>query len=142
MSQGNRRTDDKGKAGDSGIRVGVYGSLRKHLHNHGLLDGATFLGEAQIRNCMRMVSLGAFPAVIKCTPDMATPVTLEIYKVDDEILSLLDCLEGHPEWYKREKVMTRFKNVWVYMMEADAGYGDHIPVDSGDWLDFYTQKSA
>lgn len=129
---------DGNKKDSTGIRVGVYGSLRKHLGNHYLLDGAEYLGEAKVKDSMRMVSLGHFPAVVKCTPDVATNITLEVYKIDDATLGRLDGLEGHPDWYRREKVMTRFKNVWVYMMDANSGYDTHNPVDSGDWLDYYT----
>lgn len=127
----------------SGIRVAVYGSLRKDLHNHYLLNDAEFLGADVVPQGYRMVSLGGFPAVLEATDALMTPITVEVYRVTEGQLNVLDCLEGHPDWYKRRKVLTRYKNAWMYVM-PDSEYQDHNPVDSGDWLEHYTdgQQSA
>ncbi len=124
-----------------GIRVAVYGSLRAGMHNHCLLENSKFLGEHTVEEGFRMVSLGGFPAVLPAKDDLATPIKIEVYLVDDAGLSQLDSLEGHPDWYKREKVATPWKKAWMYVMPEDAGYEDHNPVDNGDWMDYYTQSA-
>jgi len=120
------------------IRVGVYGSLRSGFHNHCLLEDGSVerLGMTTVSAELGfgMVSLGSFPAVHR-TDDAATELTLEVYTVDEDVLHSLDCLEGHPSWYKREKVKTAdFKNVWVYVMQDDVS--GHAPVTTGDWADY------
>jgi gamma-glutamylcyclotransferase (GGCT)/AIG2-like uncharacterized protein YtfP len=127
-----------------GIRVAVYGSLRDGLSNHVCLSeyGAEKLGTHVIDGTdYRMVSLGGFPAVIPADAVTATPITIEVYRVTDQCLMVLDSLEGHPDWYKREKVETPWKKAWMYVMPEDM-YDDHAPVESGDWLDYFTSKFA
>jgi gamma-glutamylcyclotransferase (GGCT)/AIG2-like uncharacterized protein YtfP len=124
-----------------GIRVAVYGSLREGLGNHVCLTeyGAEKLGVHVLEETegYRMVSLGGFPAVLPADDALQTPITIEVYRVNDQCLQILDSLEGHPDWYRRERVETPWKKAWMYVMQ-DSDYADHNPVDSGDWLDYYT----
>ena len=117
--------------------VMVYGSLREGLHNHHLLKDSESIAHVTIPTGYRMVSLGGFPAVLRATPDRETPIVAEIYKVSPQTLLVLDSLEGHPDWYKREKVVTEHGNAWIYVMPP-GGYEDNRPVPEGDWLDYYT----
>jgi gamma-glutamylcyclotransferase (GGCT)/AIG2-like uncharacterized protein YtfP len=120
-------------------RVAVYGTLRKGLHNHYLLEDSKYLGEQTIDlKKFRMVSLGGFPAVLPSDSVGATPLTIEVYAVDDDTLSRLDGLEGHPNWYIREKIPTDWKNAWMYVMPPEQGCEENEPVASGDWVDYYT----
>lgn len=120
-------------------RVAVYGSLREGLGNHGCLSdyGAVKLGEHVLEEGYRMVSLGGFPAVLEAAQDEQTNIHIEVYQVDDQCLAILDSLEGHPDWYERQKVATPWKNAWMYVMPED-GYGEHLSVPNGDWLEYYT----
>lgn len=127
-----------------GIRVAVYGSLRKGLGNHDWALAkydAEFLGTHVVDEKYRMISLGGFPAVLCADEAHATEITVEVYRVTDKCLEALDSLEGHPNWYKREKIDTPWKKAWMYVMPAD-GYKDHKTVESGDWLDHYTSREA
>ena len=133
------------KVDTQGIRVAVYGSLRNGLSNHVCLSeyGAELLGTHIMPedSNYRMVSLGAFPAVFPADKESATPITIEVYRVTDECLLILDSLEGHPDWYKREKVSTPWKKAWMYVMPAET-YDDHTPIETGDWVDHYTAQYA
>ena len=129
----------------NGIRVAVYGSLREGLHNHEYcMKGAQKLGVHTLPSDdgFRMVSLGGFPAVVPAPTDLATDVVVEVYLVDDKILQVLDSLEGHPDWYAREKIATPWKKAWMYVMPDEAGYNDYPEVENGDWLDHYTDQKA
>lgn len=137
MSQQEKKYDK------SGIRVAVYGSLRKGLGNHHRIDpekvDSVFLGETTLAPSMnfKMVSLGGFPA---CVRDVGhgTPITVEVYRVSAEVLDSLDALEGHPDWYCREKIGTPYKNAWIYLMPEGKNYEHRPAVPNGDWLDYIT----
>ena len=79
----------------------VYGTLKQGFGNHRLLAGSKFLGTGSTNKKFAMYSIG-FPFVCKDEP--ISQIHGELYQVDDEILQNLDNLEGHPDWYRREKV--------------------------------------
>jgi gamma-glutamylcyclotransferase (GGCT)/AIG2-like uncharacterized protein YtfP len=66
----------------------------------------------------------SLPYVIKGPSENGKHVLLELYYVDDTTLSALDRLEGHPIYYKREKitvtpeesVFSSDTEAWVYMV--------------------------
>lgn len=117
--------------------VFVYGSLRKGFGNHRLLaNNSDFIMRTQTVKRYKAVSFGGFPAVYKAPPlrdevsefsplqmvailNTYRPVVGEIYKVSDSCLEgPLDSLEGHPHWYRRERVqvMNFAEPVWMYIM--------------------------
>ena len=60
--------------------------------------------------------LGAFPAVTKGGKDR---IAGEVWEVDDAGLQELDWREGHPQFYKREKVSTTTGTAWMYFLTPD-----------------------
>jgi gamma-glutamylcyclotransferase (GGCT)/AIG2-like uncharacterized protein YtfP len=113
------------KGAEHFVHVFVYGSLKKHLGNHGYLRNAEFVGYDTISGPFTMVSCGGFPAV--CTDssvDGAVPVFGQLFKILPDDLPALDALEGHPRWYKREKLCTDYNNTraWMYIQpESEIG---------------------
>jgi len=115
--------------------VAVYGSLRKSLHNHRLLEEATFLGTTTTSG-FTMYSLGGFPYL---TPsDNTNPITIEVYDVTEREFANLDRLEGFPNFYNRKLIPTEFGEAWIYFI---ATASDDLVVTSGDWLTYYQEKS-
>jgi gamma-glutamylcyclotransferase (GGCT)/AIG2-like uncharacterized protein YtfP len=64
-------------------------------------------------------------------PDRNAHIVGEVYEVDEDTLDALDALEGHPDWYCREKVETPWKKAWVYLMPEDGRYPSEAEVPSG-----------
>lgn len=129
-------------------RVFVYGTLKAGHGNHEFYlsnDGVEYLGRCYIVGDYRMYTNGAFPMVVKgSSADAHRRIVGEVYSVDEDTLHGLDLLEGHPEWYRREKVETPFKKAWVYIMPDSERFSDESLIESGcfamteaesEWLD-------
>lgn len=122
--------------------VGVYGSLREHLHNHRVIESPTtkLIGEFKSEPIYTLFSLGSFPGLHK---DGKTGVVLEVYEVDDEVFARLDNLEGYdedsPEYsmYIREEEDTPFGKAWVYFYN-NKQRGKAI--ESGDWFEHLLEQ--
>jgi gamma-glutamylcyclotransferase (GGCT)/AIG2-like uncharacterized protein YtfP len=91
--------------------VFVYGSLRKNMVNHHVLDSidASYIGDYKTVNDYFMVGLKskAYPYVLEehISDDLRKgSIYGEVYSVSDKGLLYLDGLEGHPHNYIREKV--------------------------------------
>ena len=129
--------------------VFVYGSLLPGLHNHGLLEGAWFLGYRKTYPDFEMFSLGHFPAV--CA-EGKTAIYGALYQVDDDTLRMLDQLESHPQWYRRETVnlvpsdlAPARHQAWMYLMprtEPEIQNNWVEPVQSGDWFAYHNDQEA
>jgi gamma-glutamylcyclotransferase (GGCT)/AIG2-like uncharacterized protein YtfP len=85
--------------------VFAYGTLKAGFHNHWHIQGAKFLGVGETVESYKMYDLGHYPGVKK--EEGPTPITGEIYEINDEQLAACDRLEGHPNFYNREKVKVR-----------------------------------
>lgn len=116
----------------SGIRVFVYGTLKHGLYNHELLQDATFLGRTVIEGRYAMVDLAHYPCVVL---DGGLPldgrILGEVYRVDDETLATLDILEGHPQYFRRIKVDTPWKQAWMYTLPSE--YLENGVMERGIW---------
>lgn len=97
-------------------KIVVYGTLKKGKSNHSLLIDSKFLGETKIEG-VSLYRKEAFPFAWKSDSFCFG----ELYEVDDNTLSKLDRLEGHPNWYKRElmEVINLASNTketaWIYL---------------------------
>ena len=78
----------------------VYGTFEKGQWNHYLLNASQFIGIAKTKETIRTLCSG-IPFLSRTKA--ISQVTGEVYAVDDATLSRLDQLEGHPDWYRREK---------------------------------------
>ncbi|OPX55020.1 Uncharacterized conserved protein YtfP, gamma-glutamylcyclotransferase (GGCT)/AIG2-like family [Oceanospirillum multiglobuliferum] len=122
--------------------VAVYGSLRAGLINHYLLGGSTLIGTI-LHQGLTLYDLGEYPAALR---HPSTGVILEVYRIENATLALLDRLEDYEplrpndSLYLRETLKTPFGLCWVYLYNQSlAG----VPiVASGDWLDYYSAKQA
>lgn len=94
----------------AGKLVGVYGTLRKGFGNHSYLANAKFVGSGKTFDRYRMTASGVPFLLQGPNADGAKHVTIEVYSVNEWQLKSLDRLEGHPTWYKREKIGIRLDN--------------------------------
>ncbi len=111
--------------------VFVYGSLKRGLQYHHLIEKAEFVGEA-ITDApdFRMGNVGDFPEITRSSAHASGYILGEFYRCEEKTLKDLDRLEGNGEWYRREKIpirVTRFHdedcqiagdecvNTWVYL---------------------------
>jgi gamma-glutamylcyclotransferase (GGCT)/AIG2-like uncharacterized protein YtfP len=110
----------------------VYGTLRRGHGNHRLVAGC-FVAEAVTVEPFAMDGVG----VPKCHrtarhPAWLRPVVGELMRVDAPTLKRVDRLEGHPDWYRRERVQvvrrdlhvpggfvsTVAETAWMYVMRG------------------------
>lgn len=132
MEQAIKPDDDRSK----GIRVFVYGTLKRGYGNHPILDrgGATYLGDCEVGDNFTMLDLGMFPGVVRRTGGDGGKVTGEVYQVSEECLHSCDLLEGHPNFYRREKVTTPWKGAWIYLLpETYCKDGELDVIEGGTW---------
>lgn len=119
--------------------VAVYGSLLKGFGNNRLLQTSKLLGETQIPLKGRLISLGGFPGLVNDEEEQC--VSAEVYLVDDHTLHRLDCLEGHPRFYKRELVDTEHGEAWIYWIQ-DERYLEYPVVPDNNWRNYVTEQST
>lgn len=119
-----RRLED-----DKGVKVFVYGTLRKGEANAFLLNGTTCLGVCCLQSGFSLFDLGSYPAAIA---DARGPELVgEVYEITAETLQALDVLEECPVLYDRELVMTSFGEAWIYTYNGSLV---NIPrLNHGDW---------
>lgn len=106
-------------------RVAVYGTLKKGLSNHSLLQDAEFLGQDRLNNLI-LYDLGPYPGA--CLAPSAG-IEVEVYEVNSRTLAHLDRLEDLDEnnsdqgLYQRRQLPTRYGMAWVYLYnQATRGY--------------------
>ena len=87
--------------------LAVYGTLKQGYGNHRLLEGWQKVCDAMtVKNNFWMDNLGdrGFPIVYHIPEGEMNQIQVEVYEIpSDEALRPVDRLEGHPEWYRREK---------------------------------------
>ena len=136
--------------------VAVYGSLRKELGNHILLETSEYITTGlTVSSKFAMISLGGYPMTLANRSNFARQV-VEIYRVNKKTLARLDQLEGHPSFYCREKVditteSSETVTCWMYIGSQD--YVDRFKLSTStvvprmypnaqDWKVYYQAKQA
>ena len=126
--------DTSGTRTCPGVLLFVYGTLRRGFENHeAYLQDAQFLGRAVTKNKFALF-LGDFPYLNKIPA--VSSIVGEIYRVDEQTLAHIDCLEGHPEEYHRELITVVTEqgteySAWTYFYPEPRGG----LIKSGDYLD-------
>lgn len=101
-------------------KIFTYGTLKKGQANHHYLRGSEFLGKYYTGPGFRLED-NYLPFLYK--DDNGKGCFGELYLVTPLTLELIDRLEGHPQWYKREEIIihplmedTPKDKAWVYLM--------------------------
>lgn len=121
-------------------KVAVYGSLREGMGNHGLLRNSTLVARTVTREPYAMYSLGGFP-MVSLRGERISPIAIEVYDVDDDVLARLDMLEGYrgdsSSFYDRSEVETAEDGLsaLIYHIEDRVDWRRDPPlVEHGDWV--------
>lgn len=117
-------------------KVMVYGSLRRGMGNHGVIEPGQFLGFDVVEG-FNMHSYGAYPYVTHGNG----AVTVEVYEVDCTTMGRLDTLEGYPSFYNRELRMTKHGEAWIYFID-DEEDDFYDKVEDGDWVEYKTSRNV
>lgn len=101
--------------------VCVYGTLKRGMKNHALLEDSEFVGTDVTAGRFRMVDVG-FPAIV---PDEAGhPVAVEVYRVDRMTLARLFKLEGVPHMYQPVKTPLQTlgeAGIFIWQLDMEGG---------------------
>lgn len=108
--------------------LAVYGTLRRNHSRNNALIGCEFVGEVLTEEPFKMYDLGQFPAIIRGGD---SPIVVDLYKVDQQTVSLCDAIEGHPIFYRRETTTIDNKPVEIYVIQQDVS--PYPQILSGDW---------
>ena len=124
--------------------IAVYGTLMEGYGNNRILSDCKKLGTLRIQG-YKMVNLGAFPGVV-CTGDPDHTVKAEVWEVDEDAIARMDRLEGHPNFYMRQRVLNlqghdlfdaalSNDNLWMYVLPSSALESSYHRgfVNHGDW---------
>jgi len=103
-------------------RIFVYGTLKQRFSNHSaFLIGQKFLGTGCTRRKFSLYQTGSLPFLVDIP---VSPIGGEIYEVDNKCLENIDQLEGHPDWYKRKKILVCIPSTgkcvecWTYFVSS------------------------
>ena len=115
------------------MRVAVYGTLKRGMANHRLLDEARYVG-TEVLTSIVLYDMGDYPAA---QMESSHGIQVEIYEVSAAQICKLDLLEEcddrNPEagLYKRCKCRTRHGETWIYIYNRAV---DGMPrIDKGSW---------
>lgn len=112
--------------------VAVYGTLKRGRGNNRLLSTSSFIGEDELHG-FTMYSAGGFPVIYR-SEELSKSILVEVWEVDEETLTGdLDRLEGHPSWYCRELVPTKYGEAWIYIMRSQSYARDNNLILSGEF---------
>ncbi|MBN95235.1 MAG: gamma-glutamylcyclotransferase [Deltaproteobacteria bacterium] len=98
--------------------------------NAALLAEAEFMGPALSAPHFELVSLGAYPAMIRSG---STAIVGELYQITGTILANLDHLEGHPNFYRREAIGLADGSRAIAYLLGPTRRIDGRPILNGDW---------
>jgi gamma-glutamylcyclotransferase (GGCT)/AIG2-like uncharacterized protein YtfP len=125
------------------LLICVYGSLRKGMGNHRLLETSKLLSTETIQDNFRMVDMGSYPGLIES--EEANDIIIEIYEVTPETYKRIEMLESYPSFYDRKNVHTTEGEVGIYYLPKNSGWtnsGRIVDMFDGafDWVKHYQQK--
>jgi gamma-glutamylcyclotransferase (GGCT)/AIG2-like uncharacterized protein YtfP len=122
-------------------KIFVYGTLKQHQPNFAIIKGGIFCGVGKLDKSykFRMVSLGAFPALIPADSEHSQEINGEIWNIDKTAFENVEHLEGYPSFYDRDKVIVKDSQgneheCFVYFIPDELGSRELKSVETGTWL--------
>jgi gamma-glutamylaminecyclotransferase len=115
--------------------IAVYGTLKKDYNNYyNYLTQSKYVGPGMTMEKYPLLIEG-LPFLLN-KPGVGHYVDVDLFLVDDATLEMIDGLEGHPDWYYREKIEVDTKDGTVVTASV---YFNHRE-DSGIHHKTYTQE--
>lgn len=121
--------------------VFVYGTLRRGgagaMSNR--FPDSKFIADAKVSGSL--YDLGAHPGLLLDESD--SPVTGEVYEVDDETLNRLDDFEASSHYLRKQVEVTlgaHRKVCWTYEPDPES-YSPRTLITSGDWVEYAKTKT-
>jgi gamma-glutamylcyclotransferase (GGCT)/AIG2-like uncharacterized protein YtfP len=121
-----------------GIRVFVYGTLKRLHYNHETIEsetakGTEFLGACYLTGPLQMRDLTFYPGVqTMMDTKIRNRIYGEVYRVTEDTLKALDILEGNGHFFTRTQVETPWKKAWCYMIPSTFDHNRPI-IGEGVW---------
>lgn len=115
-------------------KVAVYGTLKRDMANHRLLERARFVGSDIVRS-ITLYDLGEYPAAVL---ESSNGIQVEVYELTPDELAELDRLEecdaANPQagLYSRQVCSTRYGDAWIYIYNHAVDVKTRLDTDS--WI--------
>ena len=120
--------------------MAVYGTLRKGYGNHVVMGNSTFINKGKTKNKYSMYARGI--PYVSHNPQLDN-IVVEVYQVNDQNrLNSIDRLEGHPNFYTREKTTIILDNneeidAWLYFHDISEDRQNNLElVNNGDYKNY------
>ena len=133
--------------------VAVYGTLKKGYSNYNhYLTSSKYVGNGETKDKYPLVISG-LPYLIE-ERGQGHNVEVDVFKVSSSVLSALDRLEGHPNWYRRKQIEISMKGgksltCWIYFNIRETGKGqihhktyEQIASKSVKWYEEQDEKES
>jgi gamma-glutamylcyclotransferase (GGCT)/AIG2-like uncharacterized protein YtfP len=116
--------------------VFVYGTLRRGSAQSMSVrfPNSKFIAEAKVNGSL--YDLGAYPGLL--VNESKSPVTGEVYEVDDETLNRLDDFESSSDYWRKQVelfVGGQRRLGWTYEPNPES-YSLRTLITSGDWIEY------
>lgn len=98
------------------IPLFVYGTLKRGFYNHGLIKDQDFVSAAKTEPGF-IIYMNGVPEMVR---EGEKEVLGEFFKLDEKTFELVDRLEGHPIYYKRDIILIELEDgtktkAWAYL---------------------------
>ena len=125
------------------LKVAVYGSLRRGMGNHRLLETSKLLSTETIQANFRMVDMGSYPGLIES--EEPNDIVIEVYEVTPDTYKRIERLESYPAFYDRKNVTTTEGEVGIYYLPRNSGWTSSDRLvnktnEAFDWVKHYQEK--
>lgn len=112
--------------------VAVYGTLKQGHSNHKVMKtaGGAYVGDGRTSAKYRLC-IDGLPYLIRGASPDGHNVAVEVYDVDQAGLTILDSLEGHPDFYRRETIRVSLdgevgtRSVYAYFVGPEFDNGTY-----------------
>ncbi len=112
--------------------LAVYGTLRKGMPNHHMLRGSELVWEGYIEIPYKLVVCSYIPFLVRC--EEKRRIYVEVYRVDEELLGILDEFEDVPELYERIEIETPVGRAWIYVASKEMECEEVVDGDYATFL--------